>query len=69
MLCIYAMRLFNDFYFAVAPPPKAPRRTNFNVSVNNNNNNENMPKTTSQDLFGSTPFNSLSPVMNTGPNR
>ncbi|KAI4468746.1 ankyrin repeat and sterile alpha motif domain-containing protein 1 [Holotrichia oblita] len=50
----------------LAPPPKAPRRTNLSVAINNNN--EHVPKLTNQDLFGSTPFNSVSTGTNTTPN-
>ncbi|KAK9729045.1 Phosphotyrosine interaction domain (PTB/PID) [Popillia japonica] len=50
----------------LAPPPKAPRRTNLSVAINNNN--EHVPKLTNQDLFGSTPFSNVSTVTNTTPN-
>ncbi|CAH1163547.1 unnamed protein product [Phaedon cochleariae] len=39
----------------IAPPPKAARRANLNLSMNHNNN-ELSNKTPDQDLFGSKPF-------------
>ncbi|GJQ88377.1 putative phosphotyrosine-binding domain, phosphotyrosine-interaction (PI) domain protein [Trypoxylus dichotomus] len=49
----------------MAPPPKAPRRTNLNININNN---ENMSKIQNQDLFGSTPFNNVPTAATTTPN-
>ncbi|XP_023310293.1 PTB domain-containing adapter protein ced-6-like [Anoplophora glabripennis] len=48
----------------IAPPPKAPRRSNLSLNTNNGNNNGDF-KTSGQDLFGTTPF---TPALTPSPN-